>query len=122
MEMQPELSFEVELSQSYDRVIGMATEALKVEGFGVLTTIDVKATLKEKIGEDFRPYVILGACNPHLAHRALSRHGQVGVLLPCNVTVEKTDSGSRVQIINPHQMLAMGARDGERANHRCLGL
>jgi len=107
--MEQQLSFAVELNQPYEKAIEIVTGALKSEGFGVLTSIDVKATLKEKIGEDFRPYVILGACNPHLAHRALSKHGEVGVMLPCNVTVEATDNGgSLVRVVNPHEMLSMG--------------
>ena len=107
--MEQQLSFAIELRAPYEKAIEMATDALKVEGFGVLTKIDVKATLQEKIGEDFRPYIILGACNPHLAHRALSRHGEVGVMLPCNVTVEATESGgSLVRVVNPGEMLTMG--------------
>jgi uncharacterized protein (DUF302 family) len=107
--MEQQLSFTIELKVPYEKAIEMATDALKVEGFGVLTTIDIKATLKEKIGEDFRPYIILGACNPHLAHRALSRHSEVGVMLPCNVTVEATEGGgSVVRIVNPGEMMTMG--------------
>ena len=85
------------------------TAALKVEGFGVLTRIDVKATLKEKIGADFRPYAILGACNPPLAHRALSADAQAGLMLPCNVTVEAApQGGSVVRIANPEMMILVG--------------
>ncbi|MCH7547974.1 MAG: DUF302 domain-containing protein [Candidatus Krumholzibacteriota bacterium] len=107
--MKSTLSFEVKLDQPYDKAIETVTAALKTEGFGILTQIDIKATLKEKIGEDFRPYMILGACNPHLAHRALSSHAEVGVMLPCNVTVEATsEGGSIIRIVNPDEMMSVG--------------
>jgi len=75
------------LNTSYEDAISKITEALKEEGFGVLTEIDVKATLKKKLGVDFRKYVILGACNPPYAHRTLQADLDVGFLLPCNVIV-----------------------------------
>lgn len=107
--MSEELGFEVHLNASYDQALEQVTAALKTEGFGVLTRIDVKATLKEKIGEDFRSFSILGACNPPLAHRALSSDPWVGLMLPCNVTVEEDlNGGSIVRIANPELMLQVG--------------
>jgi len=106
------LAFEIELDQPYEAAVEAVTAALKTEGFGILTTIDVKATLKQKLNEDFRPYVILGACNPPLAHRALSAEARIGVLLPCNVTVEATDAGgSLVRLGDPHVLLQVGGLD-----------
>lgn len=108
--MMEKIGFEVILETSYDEAIDAVTQALKTEGFGVLTEINVKDTLKKKIGEDFRPYVILGACNPSLAHQALSAAPEVGMLLPCNVTVEAAeDGGSIVRIIDPKMMMGMGS-------------
>lgn len=107
--MSDALGFEIELSCPYEEAIERVTDALRDQGFGVLTRIDVRATLKEKLGEEFRPYVILGACSPQLAHRALSRRPDVGLLLPCNVTVESAPEGrSLVRIVDPAQLLALG--------------
>ncbi len=103
------LSYQVELSESYEQAVETVTEALKQEGFGVLTEVDVKATLKEKLDADFRRYTILGACNPPLAHQALENEPLVGLLLPCNVTVEETEDGALVSLVNPEAMLAVGA-------------
>jgi len=111
------LAFEVRLATSYGRAIDLVTAALKTEGFGVLTRIDVHTTLKEKIGADFRPYTILGACNPALAHRALSHYAEAGLLLPCNVTVEADGDGAIVRIADPDVMLSVGGMDQDPALH-----
>lgn len=108
-----ELGFEVRLGLPYEAALEAVTRVLKAEGFGVLTRIDVQATLKEKLGEDFRPYAILGACNPPLAHRALSAQAWVGLMLPCNVTVEaEAQGGAVVRIANPAMMLQTGGLQG----------
>lgn len=97
-----DLGIKVYLNMEYEDVLEKVTEALKVEGFGVLTEIDVKATLKKKINVDFRPYKILGACNPALAYRALSANPDVGMFLPCNATVSLEDDGRvLVSLIDP---------------------
>ncbi len=89
------------VSGEFDDVIARVTEALKAEGFGVLTEIDVAATLKKKIDVDFRPYRILGACNPQMAYKALSAEDKIGVMLPCNVIVQQTDEGVEVAAVDP---------------------
>lgn len=104
-----QLGFHVQLKTDFANAEAQVIEALKAEGFGVLTEIDVKATLKKKIDVDFRPYKILGACNPPLAHKALTAVPEAGLLLPCNVTLSQEDEGTiDVAIIDPFIMLSVG--------------
>lgn len=103
----------VELPLTHADAIARATEALKAQGFGVLTTIDVRQTLKQKLDRDFRPYVILGACNPPLAERALQAELEIGLLLPCNVIVyEVSPAASVVAAMAP--LAALGIVSGNR--------
>lgn len=99
--------FSVKLNVPYSEAVQRVTAALKVEGFGVLTEIDVRATLKQKLDADFRRYVILGTCNPPLAHRALQANLDVGLLLPCNVVVYEENGGSVVAMADPIAMLGV---------------
>ena len=100
--------FKTILDTPYEQAVEKVREALAAEGFGILTEIDVKATLKEKIDVDFRPYIILGACNPPFAHKTLQVEEQIGLMLPCNVVVqEAAGGGSVVAALNP--LVAMEA-------------
>ena len=101
-------AFEIVLDTPYETAVERVSAALKEQGFGILTRIDVRSTLKEKLDVDFRDYVILGACNPTLAHRALAARAEVGLLLPCNVTVEEAGDGAKVRIADPQVMMATG--------------
>lgn len=102
------LGIVVHLKTDYETALTKTVDALKTEGYGILTEIDVKDTLKKKLGVDFPPYKILGACNPPLAYRALSAAPEVGLLLPCNVTVRKLEDGTiEVAMIDPLMMMSV---------------
>jgi uncharacterized protein (DUF302 family) len=104
----------VDVALPYEQAVERATEELKKEGFGILTTIDVQQTLKQKLDKDFRKYTILGACNPPLAHRAFEAELEIGLLLPCNVVVYETEPGrSVVSAMAP--IAAMGVVGGNPA-------
>ena len=113
--MATDIGIQTTLNLPYELAVQKTTDALKAEGFGVLSQIDMRATLKQKLDVDFRRYVILGACNPPLAHRALSANLDVGLLLPCNVTVYEEGDGSVVTAVDPVEML--GALKGNRVAH-----
>lgn len=94
--------FSKTLDVPFEQAVSRVIEALKHEGFGVLTDIDVAATMKAKLGQSFRPYRILGACNPQLAHRALQLEDKIGTMLPCNVIVQQHDGGAiEVSAVDP---------------------
>jgi uncharacterized protein (DUF302 family) len=100
-----------DLEEPYETVVPRVLAALKTEGFGVITEIDVQKTMKEKLGVDGPRHVILGACNPPLAHRALELEPDLGLLLPCNVVVYEKERGTRVAAVNAGAMLGMVGND-----------
>lgn len=106
--IQSQLGATVRLNADFEDVLAKTIDALKTEGFGVLTEIDIKETLKKKLNVDQLPYKILGACNPTLAHRALTAAPEVGLLLPCNVTVRQLQDGAiEVALVDPMTMLGV---------------
>jgi uncharacterized protein (DUF302 family) len=98
---------QIQLDLPYDQAVEKVTAALKEQGFGVLTSIDVQQTMRIKLDKDFRRYVILGACNPPLAFQAFTDEPEVGLLLPCNVIVYEEGQGSVVSILDPEKMMAL---------------
>jgi uncharacterized protein (DUF302 family) len=99
--------FGATLDIPFEEAVARTRAALKDEGFGVLSEIDVRATMKEKLDVDYEPYLILGACNPQLAHRALQAEHELGLLLPCNVIVREHEARSAVSIVDPAAMLGV---------------
>jgi uncharacterized protein (DUF302 family) len=99
--------FGQQVNLAYGEAVERTKTALNAEGFGVLCEIDVQKTMKEKLGADFRPYVILGVCNPPLAHQALEAELDLGLLLPCNVVVYETEQGARVEAMDPEPVLGL---------------
>ena len=110
-----DMAFEVSVAAPYDEALDKVIDSLKEEGFGVLTRIDVHDTFKAKLGVDFRKYAILGACNPPLAHKALSNRPDAGLMLPCNVIVEEVGDHTLVRIVDPAAMMQAGGLAGDPA-------
>jgi uncharacterized protein (DUF302 family) len=121
-------AFRARLATSHDEALATVTAALKAEGFGILTSVDMRATLREKLGVEFRSYSILGACNPPLAQRALSVDLEAGLVLPCSVVVYEEENSSMVSIADPMAMVGLlgnpalepVAREAQDRLHRVL--
>ena len=124
--------FHATLNLGFDAAVSKVVEALKAEGFGVLSDIDVQATLKQKLGIDFAPYRILGACNPPLAHKALQAEPDIGLLLPCNVVVRQESPGhvvvafldpqTMVDLVGKPEVQAIADEAGQRLQRACRSL
>ena len=112
LELYSPYGFGLKVNLPYAEAVERTKAALKEQGFGVLTEVDIKQTMKEKRGVDFRPYVILGACNPSLAEQALATELDLGLLLPCNVVVYETEGGSIVQAMDPEPVLGLVSNPG----------
>ncbi|WP_293678050.1 DUF302 domain-containing protein [uncultured Phenylobacterium sp.] len=109
-------------AQPFDQVVAATREALSQEGFGVITEIDVRQTMKAKLGEEFRPYVILGACNPRLAYEALQLEDKVGIMLPCNVIIQDAGGGrTEVAAVDPVASMAAIANDALKDKAAVVG-
>ena len=105
--MTTNLGFDIEVPLAFSDAVAQVKDVLKQEGFGILTEIDLQAAFREKLGREFRPYVILGACNPPLAYSAINADPSVGLLLPCNVTVESlSEQRTVVRLTNPEALLS----------------
>lgn len=109
------MAFEVTVNAPFEVAQERVIDALKAEGFGVLTRIDVHDTFRAKLDVEFRKYAILGACNPPLAHKALSNRPDAGLMLPCNVIVEETGESTLVRIVDPEAMMKAGGFEGDPA-------
>ena len=110
--MTEKIGFEVNVKEPFETALQILTDSLRIEGFGILTQIDVKQTLKTKLDVEFHPYAILGVCNPTLAHRTLVRNPEAGLMLPCNITLEtESDGSSTIRIADPEIMLHIGQMD-----------
>ena len=110
--MNEQLFFEVLLPVPYEQALTAVEDAFKEDSFGIMTHVDVRATLKEKLNEEFRPFSVIGVCNPALSHRLLTVEPRMGLVLPCKVTVEAADdSNSIVRIIHPNSIINSGLGD-----------
>ena len=114
MESKGQYAFRAKLDTPYEETVEKVVGALKVEGFGILTSVDMKATLKEKLGAEFRKYSILGACNPPLAQKALSQDLDAGLVLPCTIVVYEEAGGSSISIADPMAVVELLNNPGLR--------